>query len=211
MFAASHGVILGPILWRARINDPYGSLLTQDILWCNNSNIVLLHVYIKYMEVSNLSSHTIADVYFKKLSLRIASYTDQLFFFSLFLFCHITYVFQWPWTTAKKFIWNYSLWPEYILTYMHFIQPLASSPHFLPPAVKIWWTLLLPFTAGTCRASGAVNETEPELTVPPGGHTTPCLSAFTYLWASLFLQESYTEAFLVCNWAASHYKPIDCH
>lgn len=86
MFAASHGVILGPILWRARINDPYGSLLTQDILWCNNSNIVLLHVYIKYMEVSNLSSHTIADVYFKKLSLRIASYTDQLFLFLFFFF-----------------------------------------------------------------------------------------------------------------------------
>lgn len=147
------------------------TLLTQAILWFNKSNLVLLHMYIRYVEVCNLPSHTTAGVYFKKLSPNIASYTEKHFYFY-----HISDVFQWLWTTATKFIWNYSLWPDSILTYMHFIQPLASCPHFLPLAVKIWWTLLFSFTAGTCGMYRTVNETEPELAVPPGGHTTPCLS-----------------------------------
>lgn len=49
---------------------------TPDILWVNNSNPVLLHMYIRYMEVSNLASHTASGVYFKKLSPNIALHTD---------------------------------------------------------------------------------------------------------------------------------------
>lgn len=136
------------VLCRARINDPYGSLLTQGILWINNSNLVLLHMYIRYMEVSNLASHTNDGVYFKKLSPSIALYTDQHFYF-----CHITHDFQCLWTTATKFIWNCSLWPDNFLTYIHYIQPLSSPPYFLPQAVKIWWTPLLLFIAGMCSTS----------------------------------------------------------
>lgn len=80
---------------------------------------------------------------------------------SIFIFSHINYDFQWLWTTATKFIWNYSLWPNNILTYMHFITSAScqfstysflfeKSLNFLLLDVRIWWKLLPPSTASTC-------------------------------------------------------------
>lgn len=91
MFAASHSVILRPVLWRARINDPYGSLLTQDILWCNNSNLVLLHMYIRCVEISNLAIWSLTLL----LMYTLRSWASELlhtlisfFFFSFFFWSY---------------------------------------------------------------------------------------------------------------------------
>lgn len=87
-----------------------------------HQTFVLFHMY---MEVSHLAFTQLLMSTLRSWAL-VLLYTAT----SIFISSHTNYDFRWLWTTATKFISIYSLWPENILTYVHFItSAFVSSPH----------------------------------------------------------------------------------